>query len=231
MASPPPVDPPPNLTNDSQSSLVRIGDPMTDESRITRLANISTAISAPIAVLMLFMGYWQLRQIKVQISTAKEDINLTQEWNRRRFAAELIKTWNSDLKENVRNIRTRYLSQFHNGRKIPDSEIKKMFTFNEIGDEAEAVIYKGLYEEIIWMLNYMEFIAQCYRNNIVEKKLVDESQKDFMRRSYRTLEPFIIYYRDHTKAKEPWKPYSDLIIEWDETTPDPTLPPIKIDIE
>ena len=189
---------------------------------IQRLANIATAASTVVAACMLVVGSCQLRQVKEQIRLAKEDINDTHEWNRRRMTAEILKSWNNDLKANVKNIRLRYLDNFHNGVAITDAE--KIYKFKDQSND-EKDTYKGVYEEIVWMLNYFEYIAQCYRNGLLTTEIVDHSQKDFMQRSHDVLLPFIDYYRKNSKAKKAWKPFTDLIHEWNEP-PDNGLEPI-----
>lgn len=157
------------------------------------------AIAHGATVVMLFLLWWQLFQ--------------TDQWNKDRLSAELLNSWNVDLKSNVKMLRSEYKENFHKGIPIPDATLIYGFDRPQVGGDRQK--YEELYAEAVWMLNHLEYISQCYQHELVTREIIDESMKKFMISSYQALKPFIEEYSKGIDGnRTPWKPFTDLIGEW-----------------
>ena len=139
-------------------------------------------------------------------------VSETHDWNRRVQAMEIIRSWNPRIGQQTQHIKKEYHDKITTHTAISGQEAKKI-----VAREGDG--YDEKYQELIWIFNHFESVSSAYRNNIADQSILDQSVKNTMLLWFDVFKPFL----DEMEAQRnysPWKPYTDLIIEWDVETVD-----------
>ena len=140
------------------------------------------------------------------------------DWNRRQFAAKMIEDWNprtSSHRQAIERLRPGLIDIVRGNDKI-----------NVISLEDARAIYRSTPESpelwelrfhFIEILNYFEFVASCYHNEVCDEYMIEKSFRGVFMAWHKVLKNFIDEFaeaRGYTHDKTPWGPYHILVEKW-----------------
>ncbi|MDQ1638092.1 MAG: hypothetical protein QOF62_1431 [Pyrinomonadaceae bacterium] len=172
----------------------------------------------------------------VALVCAAYGINEQHTWNRRHFAVEMIREWNNQSSSHKAAIENAYPQLFRDegpqqsrprisndeARRIyfstKDEEIKKKdedSLKNTSGDPTKTVdpTRWETRNHCIALLNYFEFVASAWENQVADRKMVEDSFKKTILRWHHDLEEFMNVMKT-TRGYEPWPPLQRVVTKW-----------------
>ena len=146
-------------------------------------------------------------------------LRASHDWERRKYVLNMVRDWNLNTGDHARAIEDVFPH-------IRDVDRTSGHTA-ELTKEMCKQIYtcapnnKNYWEvrfHLIELLNYFEFIAIAYFQNVADREIVTSSFKGPMLKWHDILKNFVDVV--HTcEGYEPWKPYTDVISEWRSVVP------------
>jgi len=136
------------------------------------------------------------------------------DWQRRQYAMEIFRGWNDNTADHAQAIE----NAFPHIRDVDRTTGK----VNEITKEHAKRIYTcdfgdtknwQLRFHIIELLNYLEFVAVAYSQGVADKQIILDSLKSPLIKWHDILKNFIETV-SLCEGYEPWKPYIDVVAEW-----------------
>lgn len=128
-------------------------------------------------------------------------IRATHDWNRRQFAALILKDFERDTDsyaaEFVRDFR---LSDDRNPKILVKAEAESLFTASR-GDST-SLRRRAV---VISHLNYMKFVCTVYDQGVADKQIIRTMFRSWFNRTYRSLEAFIEVARERWGDESPYE--------------------------
>ncbi len=173
-------------------------------SGITALATAVTAFS----IVLLY------RTFRVQLSTYTDEYS----WRRQNLGIDVLREWNSHTMDYRDNIVDWSLQEYG---EPPEQHYIRPITpelAREIYHSRDSKISK-VRREITSLLNYFEYISSAYLKEAVDRRIIDESLQNAMKKWHRDLICYMDYVDMHNKA-DTWPPFRQIIAFW---TPLPVM--------
>lgn len=163
-------------------------------------------------------------------------INQQHEWYRRHFAVEMIREWNNHSKTHKAAIENAYPQLFRDegqreARPRIDKEEARRIYFSikddGTGDPTKTVSTNGsddptkIVDSARWetrnhciaLLNYFEFVASAWENQVADRQMLEDSFKKTILRWHHDLEEFMTVMAK-TRQYEPWPPLQRVVAQW-----------------
>ena len=129
------------------------------------------------------------------------------EWNKAKLTYELGKTWSEQT------LPWRGIIEKQFGSYLSTTTPAKVESCEEFVKATEGSELYDLKIAVINLLNYFEDIAMLYLNDMLDKKMVDDTLKNAIRRYYDKLAPLKECIDRHAGYKS-WKLLDELIDYW-----------------
>ena len=163
-------------------------------------------------------------------------INEQHKWYRRHFAVEMIREWNNHSNTHKAAIENAYPQLFReegpqqSRPRIDKEEARRIYfsikddgsgdptktvSANGSGDPTKIVDSKrwDTRNHCIALLNYFEFVASAWENQVADRKMIEDSFKKTILRWHHDLEEFMSVMRA-TRQYEPWLPLQRVVAKW-----------------
>jgi hypothetical protein len=155
-------------------------------------------------------------------------INEQHTWNRRHFAVEMIREWNDQSSIHKAAIENAYPALFReegpqqSRPRIDKDEARRIYfstkdegTIKNGGDPTKIVdpVRWETRNHCIALLNYFEFVASAWENQVADRKMVEDSFKKTILRWHHDLEEFMNVMKS-TRGYEPWPPLQRVVTKW-----------------
>jgi Domain of unknown function (DUF4760) len=164
----------------------------------------------------------------VALVCAAYGIHEQHQWNRRHFAVEMIREWNNQSSLHKAAIENAYPELFReegpqqSRPRIPKEEARRIYfsTKDEEpkknGEDPAKIVDPVRWEtrnHCIALLNYFEFVAAAWENQVADRKMVEDSFKRTILRWHHDLEEFMNVMKS-TRGYEPWPPLQRVVTKW-----------------
>lgn len=142
------------------------------------------------------------------------NLKASHDWNRRKYALDMIKYWNTDVMNNAIRVESCYNHLFDTNVKLEEiveitkEEAKKIYTCEP--DEKKCFIARHAFNSL---LNQFEYISTAYNNKLADSDIVHDSFKPSLIRLHDILINYIKFVEEH-RGYQPWKPYIELVSQW-----------------
>lgn len=158
---------------------------------------------------------------------AYKTLKANHEWNRRQFAAQLLEKWSSQSVIHRKAIEKHYPGLYDHQK---DDALKVL-----IPEQCEEIYKSTSSNEELWnlrfhlieLLNYFEYIAVSYNNNVGDREMIEKSFKCTLIKWNHLLTHFVATVKNHRKYN-PWQPFTALANFWEHGKPEGKPPADKI---
>lgn len=135
-------------------------------------------------------------------------------WNRRLFATNMIKEWNDSVRKHIMIIEKKYPHIVHKNpstnqlEPIPKLDVKAIYETNASDPELWE-----LRENIIELLNDLEFISIAWSRRVADRIIIYKSFKWQLVNWYKALKPFMEMTKSG-RGEHPWSPFQEVVEHW-----------------
>jgi hypothetical protein len=180
----------------------------------------------------------QTKALDAQTQTLEEQrvaLDLDYKWRRTTAAIDLMRDWNEKVtwhRDLVVEL-GRKLYGPSNGTDFirPIEGDEPDLLWNAVADDPDPKqqMRAKINTSLLSLLNYFEYLSSAILNGSVEQAIIKTSFQDPMKRWHKSLHDYIDYVDDKTgrldKNPVTWRPYCDLMRQWDEDSVRPISPP------
>lgn len=155
--------------------------------------------------------------IVLQLWIAKDTFQQDHDWNRRHYAAEIMKDWNEDVGKHKDAVLKAFPDFLDKTKRKPILREAALKIYEATDTDRELF---ELRNHIVAMFNYLEYIASAYRNGVADRSMIKEAFDGVIKLWYSYFKAFIDICEERVGFR-PWEPINALILEW-ETQQQPT---------
>jgi hypothetical protein len=150
----------------------------------------------------------------LSLAVAAYGIRENHEWNRRHFAAEMMREWNTSSSQHKVAIESAYpefyqkeADELSRARMSPE-EAKKVYT----STPKDSLRWETR-NHCIALLNYFEYVTAAYEKNVADRNIIEDSFQPTILRWHHDLEEFISIMQK-IRGYHPWPPLQRTVAKW-----------------
>ena len=139
------------------------------------------------------------------------------DWQRREYALNIIREWNSNTSERWQAIEEKFphlRDVDRTGGKVTEltkQQAKDIYTCEPSNEESWKLRY-----HLVELLNYLEYVALSYSQNVSDQQIIEVCLKDAMIK-YHDILKNVIEVVEICEGYLPWEPYTKLVESWKTT--------------
>lgn len=167
------------------------------------IGNILTIVGWAFTITTILLAYKSLKANHRTLET-------NQAWNRKHYALQMLVSWNQHTIEHRQAIEAWKPGLINASRKrgkvvFSDEEAAALYT-SKSAESASVRLH------IVQLLNYLEYVAVAYEENIAEQSVIEDSFKDIMLAYYDALTPYLKHAEEH--GRQPWQLFVKTMLSW-----------------
>jgi hypothetical protein len=184
------------------------------QRRIAIFSNITQviiAISSTLIVVQIWIAKDAIQQNKDILRQNTEILQQDHDWNRRHYAAEIMKNWNEDVGKHKDAVLKAFPDFLDKTKRKPILREKAIEIYEATEKDKELF---ELRNHMVAMFNHLEYIASVYRNGVADRPMIKDAFDGVIKLWYNYFKTFIDISEERVGFR-PWEPINNLIIDWE----------------
>jgi hypothetical protein len=184
--------------------------------RLVVLGAVVSLASAIVSGYAVWVADSTLEVTASSLEVAGSSLRDQYEWNRRHYAIEMLREWNTQTAVHKAALECAYSELYSApGWKMDVTEARALyFAECKLPDGTTPNPKWELRNHVIALLNYFEYVAKACEVEVADAEVIEATHKGTMIRWHDQLHAFIVTVKEARDGKSPWLPFERIVDEW-----------------